>query len=258
MGDKPNYLYIDSRDKVSGTTNNFTVQLPSAIHSAKEIVLEMVAFPNTSYIVNEYNDRVYINNTYGLIEHAVYDYLTLAAAVDAAIATTSYAGVTTTTYDVSQYMYTITGTIPFDLKWQKEENSAAELLGFDNYNHMGLSAYTSDFATSVSLPYFVFIDIPEFSSNVRLSDGTTATFALVSSVISGEITYHLTSTHYRPVNTHGSLHNFQHLNIRLKSRNNRDLDLRGAHWGFVLRIEYLSPETSYTNNDVIGSRGSYW
>ena len=56
-------LYIDSRDRVSGTATDFTYQLPTNITVPEEsiAVLDTVLIPVSWYTVQkDYNDRIYI------------------------------------------------------------------------------------------------------------------------------------------------------------------------------------------------------
>ena len=90
-------IYVDSRSRVSGTTEEFEFVLPYSITIPSEsvMVVDSVAIPNSILTVDASNSAIYVQESDGfttlwcraMIPHGFYDVISICAAIDIAMNT---------------------------------------------------------------------------------------------------------------------------------------------------------------------------
>jgi len=68
----PHKIFVDSRNRISGTSSHFTYQLPGPVEMpASRVVCDAVSIPNVFKTVNRHNDTVYLKEETGTGNNAV-------------------------------------------------------------------------------------------------------------------------------------------------------------------------------------------
>ena len=68
----PHKIYIDSRNRIAGTSSHFTFQLPGPVQMpASRVICDAVSIPNVFRTVNRHNDTVYLKEETGTGNNAV-------------------------------------------------------------------------------------------------------------------------------------------------------------------------------------------
>lgn len=114
------YLLVDSRDRISGTSSNYRIQMDTALDRVKQVKLCGLVLPLTNYIIDEYNQNIYFSDgtSYtAVMTPGVYDYISILAEIKRAMEATAYAGTITATYSDSALKFTIAGTVNFALQF---------------------------------------------------------------------------------------------------------------------------------------------
>lgn len=239
--EKPKYLLIDSRDRISGSSHDFKIQLKPALTSVKSIKLLSVGLPLTNYIVDSTNNKIYFNDGTtdftATLSNGVYDSDSILSAIKTAMEATGYGGVITVTYSDITLKFTITSTLNISLSWGTTENSAAYLFGFNNVNTINTATHTSDNVPHLSIPPYIFIDIDAFPIVTSTSNAETTSFIIFSHYNSGSVSFHTQNTHYE-IKLTNRISQLQYFNVKLKYRGGNILNLNGIDWQFLLEIDY--------------------
>ncbi len=238
---KPKYLLVDSRDRISGSSSNFRIQLNPGLEPIQSIKLSGLALPLTNYIVDSTNQNIYFSDGtdyVGAMTPGIYDYITILNEIKTAMEATAYTGTITATYDDSTFKFNIAGTIAFSLDFATyTSGSAAYLLGFNNSDTVSAASHTSDDVAHLSIPPYFYININEIPSVTRSTNGDVCTFPIFSQNISGYINYHWAQTHYE-LCIPGGTAPLQTMSINLKYRSGLEFNLNDTDWCMLLELSY--------------------
>jgi hypothetical protein len=108
---KLRYFLIDSRDRISGTSSNFKIQMRPGLQNIKSVKLSGISLPLTNYIINTLNNNIYFR--VGVIDYiatitpGVYDYSTFLNQIKSAIELTGFGGIITVIYSDTTLKFTI-------------------------------------------------------------------------------------------------------------------------------------------------------
>ena len=69
---KTKYLLIDSQDRVSGVSHNFSIQLNPGIQPIKYVKLLGVSIPLSNYIITALNQDIYFTDNGTSIQYVAY------------------------------------------------------------------------------------------------------------------------------------------------------------------------------------------
>lgn len=236
---KPKYFLIDSRDRISGSSHNFRIQMTPGIQPIKRVKACGVSLPLTNYIIDSTNNMIYLPAGHSAsLNPGVYDYATILVEIKRAL-DISFIGTVTVTYDLTTFKFTITALAPFTLDFENTYNSAAYILGFSNVNTaMGLS-HTSDDVAHLSIPPYFFINIDHFSSESITTNGDHCSFIIFSQNNSGYVNFHWDKTHYSlNINGPPSKEALQYFGVNLKQRGGNYFNLNNTDWSILLELEY--------------------
>jgi hypothetical protein len=239
----PKFFLIDSRDRISGSSHNFSVEIKPGISPIKTVKLCGLVLPLTNYIVDTSNQNIYFSDGtdyIAILTPGIYDYVTILTEIKSAMEATAYAGTITAIYDVFTFKFTIVGTIAFSLTFETNtSNSAAYLLGFNLVDTGSATSHTGDDIAHLSIPPYFYINIDSFNSQTSSTNSENSTFVIFSQNISGYVNFHWHSTHY-PLVIPGPPGNdaIQFLNINIRTRGGDYLNLNDTDWQMLLEFEY--------------------
>jgi hypothetical protein len=170
------HLLIQSVDRISGTTNDFTMKIPPLM-SVGQVSLLSASIPNTMYNITSLNNTIYwtwegaLSATLLAGAYSVTDLcLALATAMDAADSIETY----TVSYAPSTMKISIICTAAFLLTCTSTTTSIWYELGFDTDVDTGLAtSHTADNMLHLDFPPYILISINEISS---AKAATTANF----------------------------------------------------------------------------------
>jgi hypothetical protein len=118
------------------------------------------------------------------------------------------------------------------------DNSAAHILGFLESDSVSAATILSDNAINLSLPLYFYIDIPQIGIHVRsTNENDFATFIVSSMQNSGGINVFNMFSSYQLLEQFGHS-SLSAIDIRIKERGNKLVDLQNADWQMVLRLFY--------------------
>jgi hypothetical protein len=132
------FLYVNSKNRVSGVSSNFKCNLPNSILNCKRISLESVCIPNAiPNIISGYNDQICWfqgSTSYNIsIPQGSYSITELIPVI-----TTGMNALDSNNYNITlnpvTFKLTFTGTSNFKLNWLsnlESDKSCAYVLGFD-------------------------------------------------------------------------------------------------------------------------------
>lgn len=262
MSSKIPFLQIDSAHRLpGGSSHNFTVQMIPAIHRCRRVSLEAVNIPLTFYnardldpvqVISGSNTIPFFDGTtnwLAIVPPGSYTADGLVAAVNAAFAAIFFPA--TLDYSLETYKFSITSSVPISLTFATIiQNSMATILGFPQVDTPFALVATAPRAFNLSVPPCIFIRVAEFPVQVRASSpspissvipygkSTDATFAVYTSVNSGGINLHAKFMTWQ-AELDMDVSNFSRLTISLwDPRNGEPIDLNGADWTMLLRLEY--------------------
>lgn len=239
----PQFFLIDSRDRVNGSSHDFSIQLNPGIKPIRSIKLCALVLPLTNYIVDSSNQNIYFSGPFSYVATltpGIYDYVSILPEIKRAMEATAYAGTITATYDTSTFKFTIAGTIDINFTFGTNTlNSSAYLLGFDNLNTGLALSHTANDIAHLSIPPYFYITIDSFHNQTASTNNDISTFVIFSQNISGYVNFHWHSTHY-PIKIKGPPSNepLQYFNVTLKVRGGNPLNLNNTDWQMLLELEY--------------------
>jgi hypothetical protein len=242
--ERPKYLLIDSKDKISGVSHNFQVQLKPALRNVKSMTLLSTSIPLSNYIINDNNNILRftdgVTDFTATIVSGIYDYVTILTAIKTAMEATAYAGTITVTYDIVTYKFTITSTTPIILQFLNTTNSIAYILGFNAVNTGSAVSHIADSIGHLSTPPCLYITLDCFPNNCRTTNNEdNCTFIIFSQTISGHNSLHTTNTNYK-IDTYQSINSIQNFNVCIKERGGLLFNMNGVDWCMMLEVEYYN------------------
>ena len=242
MSQSVKYLHVDSSLREHGPSHNFSIGLSPAIFPIKGVKLMGLQLPISNFNVSSSNNIISVFDgvsTYNAtVTPGIYDTISILPAIKSAIEATPYTGTITATYsDITQRL-NITGTSNLSLAFSNTTNSMASLLGFLNNDTVFGLSHISTNAINLSIPPCIFIKVNEFPMMCKSTNGVNGTFAIYINVISGEINFLYSNTHYE-VEATSTLTNINRLNISLiDPRTNTLFDIQNNDWSMLLEFIY--------------------
>ncbi len=243
---KNRILVLSSEDKVlsSDTTNQFTLRVRPAVLNARAVTLLWAIIPNSTYNINQYNNRLYFTDGGGAhtitITAGSYNTTTLGAAIAAAM-TAAGAQTYTVAYDAGTYHYTISAPGAFSLQYINTNTATIfPTLGYKFTANSGSStSFVSNSAVALwDNPYWL-IRVDKFSSHVQTSDPDSNFGAFIvdtAAAENGELIHWTQGNAYEQktlVNT-----NIDQLYIQLYDHEGRPADINDSEWQFCVSVEY--------------------
>jgi len=144
----------------------------------------------------------------------------------------------TSTISSTTYKMTISSTGNFSLKFATFlNNSIGPYIGFtqDSFTN---NIQVGDTVVQLFQPNYYFIDISELPISTKSSnDRDFGTFVINSTVNTGSIETWSTFTRYHIIELYENQNIYQ-FNIKLKSYDNKIINLNGAEWSMILRLYY--------------------
>lgn len=236
------FLLLDSRDRTatSASSTDCVFQLNPGINGCTSVELLSLSFPNTQYNLNSLNNIIYFNDgapKVATIPPGNYDITAFLLAIKTAMEAVS--GLTyTATYDFVSMKITVTATAPFSFSFATTLNSAANIMGFNNVNTGASLSITAPNITNLSLPLYFYVQVDEFSTNVKSSNNfDNGSFTIINNTNVSDIITFADQSYYRQ-KVKVTENNIQTLNVVFKNHNNVIMDLNGADWAMLLKMNY--------------------
>ena len=237
-----NYLFLDSRNRTSGTASNPVFQFSDTLFLPKDTDIFVTGFqmPMTSYTVTSgVNDVIPSNLGDTTLTPGVYNVTSLLAHVASAMTTATS---TTITCTVSNYLVTIASTGTPTIPWTDSTHNAARLLGFAPATDLSAAgSHTGTGPYDLSHPHFIHIKFAEIPVVNVYIPATTSTqsdrschFSIPVTVPPGDVQfYEPVGIILVPIKVPGNL-TTKRLTLQLRDETGADV-LRGE-WTMVLRI----------------------
>ena len=234
------YLFIDSKDRISGTSENFTIRFNKQFNNVNKIIVDNIIIPNSIYTVDATNNTLYFFDASSrscVLTSGVYTSVNLASEIQ----TKMNASTTGRTYTVSfnsttnkMTLTVSTGTFYLDFT---NSTSPAILMGFNALSLTStLSSFTSTNSVNLSIPYLT-IKISDLTTNITTANSSDFNVVVPFKSNTGEINYFSSNSDFVMVNNINIDFNFNVLKIKLIRNNGNDVYLNGLDWSMLLRIE---------------------
>lgn len=233
---------IHSKDRITGTSSNYTLQLPQAIKDIKAIELLTASIPATIYNIDQYNNKFYYNDL-GIdrtvtIPHGSYSSSSLISTLQSlmnAFATFIYI----VTYNPTTYKVQINCSGAFSLRFGTfRTNSISRVLGFEDVDTGFISSLVGSNALDLAEPDYYIVDIKEFFQEARTTKNDLGTFILPCvNLTDGTQEIFTKNAGYNYVEVYQGC-NITTLNVILKTHGNRILNLNNSDWYMILKLHY--------------------
>jgi hypothetical protein len=236
------HLLIQSKDRIVGTPDNFSIKIPP-IEDLKTVNLLSASIPNTLYNVTSTNNTIYWNRGGALsatLAPGAYDSATLSAALKTAMDTADGVQTYTITFSETTMKLTIACTAAFTLTCTNNTTALWYILGWNTTANTGsATSQTADNALRLDFPAYLIITIREFSNT---SMATTANFrgnycismrenSQYVEVFNVENAY-LNDTIYTAMGT------LSNIDVTVKLPDGTSAGLNGADWSCLLALGY--------------------
>ena len=229
---------VDSTDRLSGTSSDFTINPQPSINSVKSIKLLSAEIPRTAYTVDSTNNHLFFNDGANRLASLVYGYYnttTLATAIlNALNLSTSTAGPFTVNISSISGLITITSTSAISIV--TGNFSIHSLLGF-TVPTASATTLTGIYVVNLSLPNYYIIDISGYNSIVSSCNPMDyGSFVVMAKTSSGGIDYFAINSdfHMRDI----GISNINQLSIRIKKGGGSIINLNGAPVVLVFEITF--------------------
>jgi hypothetical protein len=238
----PNYLYIDSKNRTTGTSSNFIINLQTPLTNLNEVLLMGVSIPisasNVSSTNNLFNFSTSSTAYVATVASGIYDVNSIINAVVNAINATTYGGTVSMTYNPASYVYTITSTIPISLTFgTNTTNSIANLLGFSPINTTLGTVQTATNISNLSIPPAFFLNIQELPNSILTSTGYAGTFIVFVTVNSGYINFNFEASQFKQKVNCNRSNIISRFSIQLLDPRTMDVyNLNGGEWVMMLQL----------------------
>jgi hypothetical protein len=271
-------LYIKSRNRISGTAENFTIALPITVQNVVEIELLHVHIPNTIYnIVDAINELplIYLGNQYVITVPPGYYTIccllqTLQALINQAVTGSATSNLFLLSYDSVTFKVTIqtSNGVDFTINFETAPPSTighaiTGPLGFGHDKHLDYTSVngvlTAPFAIDLNLFDQIYIVIKEAGSQIissNIANGDYPTFVIPVDVDHAKIIQWNTNSHYPQKIYLGNI-DFTILNISLQlpitakgvtANISRILPNNGSEWAMLLKITSQNQNTGQVIN----------
>jgi hypothetical protein len=241
-------LLINSADRVSGTSDDFTVPIPSApIQGLKKYELLSANIPNTIYNVTAINSNIYFfrgANFTATLSPGAYDIISLASAISLAMTAADPANTYTVTFSPVTMKLTFAGTSAFKIlsgSFTAPTYPAMwTILGFQNAADSASSAsITAPNIYDLGLPSYLLISVDEFyNADCLTTGGCRSNFAVSMSTNSQSIEVFNENNQYDVGNSVTNINSFNSLHVRVRYPNGTLLSFNGADISLLFQFYY--------------------
>lgn len=253
-----NYLLIKSQSRnptLSISSSNFTILLNDKVmlYGRKQLCLVNFLGYNTLYNIDSNNNTINffensLNKT-ATLASGFYNANTLSTEISNVLTNASGGYNTyTVTYSTLTNKYTISAANNFQLLFSSGANASVspfKVMGFSNSN--GTSGIDTTLGTSttgydivnLTLPLSFYVQINSFgSSNFKSTDGDTFTFYVPSVSSNGQIIEYRSGGYFEQwINIPSNMNVIERINVVLRGRDGKDLNLNGSEFEMVLAIK---------------------
>lgn len=242
MAQRLPFLVLDSRDRTatSPSSTDCVFQLNPGFNGCKSVELLSLSFPNTQYNISLLNNVIYFNDGAPQVaqippgNYDITDFLIVLKNTLESVSALTY----TITYDNISLKITVSATGPFSFSFATLLNSAANIMGFDNVNTAPAASIQAPNIVNLSLPLYFYIQVDEFSTNIKSSNNfDNGSFCVMNNTNVSDI-INFTVNSFYPQKVRVSENNIQTLNVVFKNHNNIIMDLNGADWAMMLKMNY--------------------
>jgi hypothetical protein len=238
------YVYLNSKNRSSGTVSNFTTKLPVVLENVISIMIRSVDIPITYYVINSTNNTFKFNGS-GLktvtITAGNYSANDLATEIQTRMNATAFTG-TTVVYSDLTNKFVFTNAVAFNLVFAA--NTFAPIIGL-----------TADTASSTTVTTQNVIDI----------SGTNHIFVVSNNLLQGIDRLYISDTSQKNIlhkvsvdayptqvltdrvqDYHANEHfyasqvSINDINLQLVDEDFVELNLNGADWNIELVVKYRS------------------
>jgi hypothetical protein len=191
------FLYVNSKNKISGVPSNFKCNLPNSILNCKRISLETVCIPNAiPNIITGFNNIIcwfYGSTSYNIsIPQGSYSITELISVI-----ITGMNALNSNNYNITlnpvTFKLTFTGTSAFKLNWLsnlESDTSAAYVLGFDEIDTSLNTSITGQNPINLSQPNNLLMFVQEFGSRyLSTNNCNMTTFVVPLELSEGNLVY---------------------------------------------------------------------
>ncbi len=238
------YIIIDTRDRIKGNTNEFTVNLNPAFYGVKKVELLSLSLPQTMYNITTANNIIYFSEGGGPLIASLspgnYNASSLANAISILLSTISPNAFI---YNVSvsniTYKMTISASGNFSLLFGS--NSTQSIGDFIGYTIDTIPAltHTGDSIIQLYQSVYYIIDIAELPVAVKSSNiKDYGTFVINTRTNGGDIEVFEIANRYHIIENYDNAQNIFNLNIKLKTYDNKLVDINNAEWFMMLKFIY--------------------
>lgn len=244
---KTHILVIDSRDRINPeitNTNDCRLYIKPSVGGFTKVELLSFSLPLTQYNIDSTNNQVYFTvggtDYTATITPSSYTICTLTAELKRIMDLES-----SESFDVwydsglFRLVFTISSAASFSFTWgTNTSNTAATILGFFNSNSSTGVTITSTNAINLSLPLYFYVDIPQIGIHCRsTNENDYATFIVASQGNSSSVNVFNMFSSYQLLEQFGHT-SLNAIDVRIKERGNKLVDLQNSEWQMVLRLWY--------------------
>jgi len=241
-------LLIQSKDRILGDHNSFTVKLINPIQNVTAIRLLEAHIPNTIYNITSSNDEIIFNEGGGdltvTLDPGAYDVYTLISEIESEMNT-----VGSNTYTVQYSTVTCKIRITSSSNFTILGGTMLHILGFEP-DPIGTLIKVGTNCIRLHTPKHYLIKITELTQSTcrSTSSNISANFILSSKSNSQEIDVHYANSNYNIV-MNDSIGVIANLNVSIYDEDGTLLQLNGSDWTMLLQIytgneSYIKPESN--------------
>jgi len=254
----PTTTIIESSQRSSGTSTNFTYQLDKSLVDIARYSVELVTIDTTIYNITSGNNIIFFNdgsNRQATIPPGLYNGFDLATAVGTTMNNVN-AGYSAS-YSVNTFALTITHTsLDFTLQFASLGGPYKQL-GFNQVDTTSTShTVTGPNACQLNNPRILNIQITGMGEEVRTANLTNnkklyTTFLMPIKNGLGGIETYQPETKDRPISPSSSINTFT---VVLTDVDNKAIDLRANDWTVVVKTwsrRELEEDLSLTSEDIV-------
>lgn len=235
---KYNRIIINSQDREAGDATEFRIRLDNPIYNLKTLEITSCVIPNTIYTFTSSNNKLIFDEGAPVtitITPGTYSITDLITELNTQILASALAGVYTITYSPTTLKLNISCTVPFQLVFLNQANTAWFELGF---------TYNTDTAIGVSLtaPRVLALDGPKFVmircgnlDNVGVNTRNTQfLFSVPMDVPFTDVKYYEPNTREETLMTFNYGLSPSYFDFIMIDDNNNKIDLNGSEISFIL------------------------
>jgi len=234
-------LVIQSKDRILGTPDKFTVRVPPFLNISGVSLLS-ATIPNTVYNITAANNMVYWNRGGALsapIPPGAYSITALIAMLGAVMQATDGAAVYTVSYSETTMKLTITSTLAFSLSADNLTNAVWSVLGWGGQTAATPSALSHTAVNVVRLdtPNNLLINLGEWCPSFLASTANIRSCFVVSLDHDSQyVSQHKQLSTFDNGSNYTARNGLATMEVLLTDTDGRRVDLNGAEWVMILRV----------------------